>query len=110
MIEKGKLYSHLYKLNKEANSPIKLEFIENHSEYEYGSESEDFFYFKLGDNEYRVGYWTTIEDAEDWAQAESYNGDIFIKNESHVSENEIIEDVVNYLQIERDSKLTKLLK
>lgn len=111
MIESGKLYQYLNKLYKENSSPFKLEFYEEYDEFGYGSsEHQQFFSFQLGQNSYRVGWWNTIEDGEDWAQAESYNGDILIKNENYVYEAEIITDVTNYLQIEREHKLNKILE
>lgn len=109
MIEKGKLYQYLTKLRKEKNCPFKIDLDEDNYYDEYLQESSTYLLFKIGENSYKVGWWNRIEDAEDWAQAESFNGDIYEKNGRYVYESEIINDVTNYLQIERENKLNSIL-
>lgn len=106
---RNNLYSQLYRMYKNGTSPVKMQHCESEYGDEYYSESEYSFRFEIGSNKYVVGYWNRIEDAPDWAQAEAFNGDIFMKNGSHVSWNVIVEDLQNYQQIERDSTLNKLL-
>jgi hypothetical protein len=103
------LYSYIYNLEKKGELPFKVEKQESNYHDEYNSNEEHLYTFTIGDNEYQVGWWHTIEDAEDWAQAEAFNGDIFIKNNKNVRSSEIWEDIQNCLQIERDLKLNKLL-
>jgi hypothetical protein len=103
------LYSYIYNLHKKGELPFKVEKHESNYHDDYNSNEECSFIFSIGDNKYEVGYWNTIEDSEDWAQAEAFNGDIFIKNDKNVNSSEIWEDIQNYLQIERDLKLNKLL-
>jgi hypothetical protein len=107
---KEDLYNYISRLDKKGELPFKVKKKEIRASDEYNSEEEISFIFNIGDNKYEVGWWSKIEDAEDWAQAESYNGDIFIKNDKYVYSSEIFEDIKKYLQIERDSKLNKLLK
>lgn len=106
---KSNLYSYLYKLNKEGKAPFNM----NSNDISYGDESyyeqNVTFEFKIGDNSYIVGWYSVTEDREDWAQAENYNGDIFIKNGKNVSQSEIFNDINNYIQIERETKLNKLI-
>lgn len=103
------LYSYIYNLDKKGELPFKVTKKELKCNNDYNLDEEVSFIFSIGDNKYEVGYWNKVEDAEDWAQAESSNGDIFIKNDKYVKSFEILEDIQNYKVLERDYKLNKLL-
>lgn len=104
------LYSYLINLDRKRELPFKIKKYSDNYYDDYNSETSEFVKFTIGVNQYEVGWWNKIEDGEDWAQAESYNGDIFIKNGVNVLSNEIFEDIKNYLSIERDLKLKEILK
>ena len=103
------LYSYIYNLHKKEELPFKVTKKDMEYSDDYYSNEEHSFIFSIGDNKYEVGWWHTVEDAEDWAQAEASNGDIFIKNSKSVKSSDIWDDIQNYLQIERDSKLKQIL-
>ena len=103
------LFGKINQLYRQGNSKIKFKLHDEQFGDEYHSEESVIYKFKIGDNFYEVGYCKVVEDDDDWAQAESYNYDIFRKNDQHVHESEILSDVDNYLQIQRDSQLNKIL-
>jgi hypothetical protein len=108
-LNRNNLYSQLYRVYKDGTSPFKMEHFELNYGDEYYTECNNSLVFKIGVNKYEVGYYHITEDGHDWAQAESYNGDIFKKNDLNVSWSDIVEDLNNYKQIERDLILNKLL-
>ena len=108
-LNRNNLYSQLCKLNKDGRLPFKVKFKDMSYGDEYFHEDTQTLEFKIGDDKYVVGRYHITEDSPDWAQAEAYNGDMFYKNDSHVSSDLIIEALHNYQQIERDSTLNKLL-
>jgi hypothetical protein len=108
-LNRNNLYSQLYKLHKDGGLPFKTKFRDLSYGDEYFYEDTKTLEFKIGGHKYVVGWYHVTEDADDWAQAESYNGDIFTKNDNNVSFNVIIEALNNYQQIERDSRINSLL-
>jgi carbohydrate-selective porin OprB len=108
-LNRNNLYSQLNKLNKEGKLPFKVKLKDMSYGDEYYHNETNTINFKIGGDEYEVGWYHITEDADDWAQAEAYNGDIFNKNGKNVNFSVIIEDLNNYQQIERDYQLNKLL-
>jgi len=109
-LNRNNLYSQLNKLNKERKLPFKVKLKDMSYGDEYYRNETNTINFKIGGDEYEVGWYHVTEDADDWAQAEAYNGDIFNKNDKNVCFSVIIEALNNYKQIERDYQLNKLLK
>jgi len=109
-LNRNNLYSQLCKLNKDGKLPFKVKLRDLSYGDEYFYEDTQTINFKIGGDKYVVGRYHVTEDADDWAQAEAYNGDIFNKNDKNVNFSLIIEDLNNYQQIERDYQLNKLLK
>lgn len=106
---KNELFSKLKKLKVSGESPVKFNLLDMSFGDNYHYEESEVFEFKIGDSFYKVGYCKVVEDEDDWAQAESYFYNIFMKNDIQVKMQVIDEDLNNYLQIERESKLNKIL-
>ncbi len=107
--DRNKLYSQLYSMYINGTSPFKIVFCDMSYGDEYYRETNHILEFKIGDSNYIVGYYNIVEDSPDWAQADSYNGDIFKKDDNYTASDIIIKDLNNYHQIKRDSALNKLL-
>jgi hypothetical protein len=66
--------------------------------------------FKIGGDKYEVGWYHITEDADDWAQAESYQVS-WCDDElgRGVDTLEVFTILENWKQINRDSKLSEIL-
>ena len=93
------IFGKINQLYRQGNSKIKFKLHDEQFGDEYHSEESVIYKFRIGDNFYEVGYCKVVED----------NYDIFRKNDQNVYESEILSDVDNCLQIQRDSQLNKIL-
>ncbi len=100
------LFSHLKKLSK-SNSKFELENIEWGDRYY--NESGESINFIIADKKYQVGYSYIIEDADDWAQAESHQVHWCKCDDRNIKPDDLLEIVNNWESIEREFKLNKIL-
>lgn len=75
---------------------------------DYYSENGVVYSFEIAGDKYEIGYIIVVEDADDWAQAESHEYYICTKSGVNISSYELTHIVDNYLQFEREYKLNKL--
>jgi hypothetical protein len=101
-------WSQLYKKIKTLKSELNVEVVDISYGDDYYSENGVDLIFTIAGNEYSVGYSKIIEDADDWAQAESQQIEWTRCNGEHISPEKLIEIVSNYKTLERDFKLKEL--
>ena len=95
-----KLYEYIRGLK---DSPIQFE----HKAYGWDSGAE--YLFEIAGNKYSVGGSYIIEDADDWAQAESYEVTWCRCNDKDIDADEVHKLIENYKTVVRDNKLEQLL-
>jgi hypothetical protein len=94
-----KLYEYIRGLK---DSPIQFE----HKPYGWDSGAE--YLFEISGNKYSVGGSYIIEDADDWAQAESYEVTWCRCNDKDIDADEVHKLIKNYKSITRDRTLNEL--
>jgi hypothetical protein len=94
-----KLYEYIRGLK---DSPIQFE----HKPYGWDSGAE--YLFEIAGNKYSVGGSHIIEDADDWAQAESYEVTWCRCNDKDIDADEVHKLIENYKSITRDRTLNEL--
>ena len=90
------------------NHPIqfKLREISEGDQYNYEQGAE--YNFEILGNKYSVGGSYIIEDADDWAQAESYEVTWCRCNDKDIDADEVHKLIENYKTVVRDNKLNEL--
>jgi hypothetical protein len=105
-----KLWGYINKnLNKIKILEIEINKEEDNWGDEYHAEDSSEFTFILFSDEYKVGYCYVTEDADDWAQAETYHNDWCLKNGKWIDPVDVYNILENYQQLNRDFKLKQIL-
>ncbi len=94
-----KLYEQIRGLK---DSPIQFE----HKPYGWDPGAE--YLFEIAGNKYSVGGSYITEDADDWAQAESYEFTWCRCNDKDIDADEVHKLIENYKTVVRDNKLNEL--
>jgi hypothetical protein len=94
-----KLYDYIRGLK---DSPIQFE----HKPYGWDPGAE--YLFEIAGNKYSVGGSYITEDADDWAQAESYEVTWCRCNDEDIDADEVYKLIENYKSITRDRTLNEL--
>lgn len=110
MITNDKLWGYINK-NIDRIKKLGIEITKEEDNWgdRYYSEDRSEFRLNLFGNEYRVGFSYVTEDADDWAQAESYHNDWCLKNDKYINPEEVYNLIENYEQLNREFKLKQIL-
>lgn len=101
-----KLFGHLYR-NKDL--PLKVKIVEISEGDQFNYENGYHILFEIFGKKYDVGYVTTVEDQEDWGQAESWTSEWCHCDNKPIKPQEVWDLIQNYHQEKRNNAIDEII-